>query len=94
MNDTTAATPVLAAPISVRGRFSRAWDSDLAYSFRHSPVAMMSAAALAVCLFCAFLAPWVAPHNPFDLTTLHLPDALLPPSWEPGSKAGYLLGTN
>jgi len=94
MNDTTASTPALATPVSVRGSFALAWDSDLAYSFRHSPVAIISAAALAVCLFCAFFAPWVAPHNPFDLTTLHLPDALLPPSWEAGSKAGYWLGTD
>ena len=94
MNDTTASTPPLATPVSVRGPFALAWDSDLAYSFRHSPVAVISAAALAVCLFCAFFAPWIAPHNPFDLTTLHLPDALLPPSWEAGSKPGYWLGTD
>jgi peptide/nickel transport system permease protein len=73
---------------------ARAWDSDLAYSFRHSPVALVSAALVAVCLFCAFLAPWVAPHNPFDLRTLSLQDALIPPSWESGGKPGYLLGTD
>ena len=94
MNDTTTSTPVLALPVSVHGSFARAWDSDLAYSFRHSPVAIISAAALALCLVCALFAPWIAPHSPFDLTTLHLPDALLPPVWESGSKAGYLLGTD
>src|SRR5438067_5728305 len=94
MNDTTASTPALALPVSVRGSFARAWDSDLAYSFRRSPVAIVSAAALALCLVCALFAPWVAPHNPFDLTTLHLPDALLPPAWESGGKPGYLLGTD
>src|SRR5947208_11468215 len=34
MNDTTASTPPLPTPVSVRGPFSLAWDSDLAYSFR------------------------------------------------------------
>jgi peptide/nickel transport system permease protein len=36
----------------------------------------------------------VAPHNPFDLTTLVLSDARLPPAWiEEGSRK-YLLGTD
>ncbi len=52
---------------------------DLAYSFRRSPVAIVSAAVLAVCLVGAMFAPWVAPHNPFDLATLNLLDALSPP---------------
>ncbi|HEY2815822.1 MAG TPA: ABC transporter permease [Casimicrobiaceae bacterium] len=77
-----------------RASLAIAWDSDLAYSFRHSPVAVVSAIVLAICLICAFFAPWIAPHNPFDLTTLHLPDALSPPSWEEGGRAGYLLGTD
>src|SRR5439155_252057 len=41
MNDTTASTPPLATPVSVRGPFALAWYSDLAYSFRHSPVAII-----------------------------------------------------
>jgi hypothetical protein len=32
--------------------------------------------------FCALFAPWVAPHNPFDLSTLELADARLPPAWD------------
>ena len=80
--------------MSAATRFHRAWDSDVAYSFRTSPVTIIAAIVLAICLIGAAFAPWLAPHNPFDLTTLHLPDALLPPVWESGSKAGYLLGTD
>ena len=96
MNDstTTAPAPEIDTALGGRTTLAIAWDSDLAYSFRHSPVAIVSAIVLAVCLICAFFAPWVAPHNPFDLTTLHLPDALSPPSWEEGGRAGYLLGTD
>ena len=75
-------------------RLARWRDSDLAYSFRHSPVAMASAAVLALCLGAALFAPWVAPHNPFDLATLNLLDALSPPQGMAGAKAGYLLGTD
>ncbi|HTR58758.1 MAG TPA: ABC transporter permease [Casimicrobiaceae bacterium] len=70
------------------------WNSDLAYSFRHAPVAVVSAVVLVVFLGAAFLAPWVAPHNPFDLATLNLLDALTPPHGVAGSKPEYLLGTD
>jgi peptide/nickel transport system permease protein len=70
------------------------WDSDLAYSLRHSPVAIASAIVLVICFGAAVFAPWVAPHNPFDLATLNLLDALSPPSGLEGAKPGYLLGTD
>ena len=34
-----------------------------------------------ICVFCSLFAGWVAPHNPFDLTTFELGDARLPPAW-------------
>jgi peptide/nickel transport system permease protein len=55
---------------------------------------MVAAAVAFVCIFCAVFAGWVAPHNPFDLTTLELSDARLPPSWAQGGSAKYLLGTD
>jgi peptide/nickel transport system permease protein len=70
------------------------WDSDVAYSFRRSPVAVVSALVLGICLAAALLAPWAAPHNPFDLRTLNLLDALTPPAWDEGGKPQYLLGTD
>ncbi len=55
----------------------------------------MAAAAVAfVCLFCCAFAGWVAPHNPFDLTTLELNEARLPPAWEEKGTRKYLLGTD
>ena len=82
---TTAAVP---------GRLGRWWSSDLAYGFRHSPVAVVSALVLCTCVAAALFAPWVAPHNPFDLASLNLSDALTPPHGFPGAKPGYLLGTD
>jgi len=75
-------------------RLSAAWKSDILYSFRRNPVAVASTIALLICLIAAFFAPWVAPHNPFDLKTLNLQDALTPPAWEQGGRAGFLLGTD
>ncbi len=70
------------------------WDSDIAYSFRRSPVAVVSTVVLAICLGAALFAPWVAPHNPFNLATLNLLDALSPPHGMAGSRPEYLLGTD
>ncbi|MFM9993154.1 MAG: ABC transporter permease [Burkholderiaceae bacterium] len=70
------------------------WDSDLGYSFRHSPMAMVAALIAFICLFCALFAPWVAPTNPFDMVALELSDSLLPPIWQEGSNPKYLLGTD
>ncbi|MDO8284934.1 MAG: ABC transporter permease [Rhodoferax sp.] len=76
------------------GFFRRAWHGDLGYSFRTSPVAMAAALIAFICLFCAAFANVVAPHNPFDLATLELSDAFLPPLWLADGNPKYLLGTD
>jgi peptide/nickel transport system permease protein len=77
-------------------------DSDVGYSFRTSPMAMGAAAVAFICLFCALFAELVAPHAPFDLTTLILDHARLAPSLQDhavqadmgGGTRKYLLGTD
>ena len=78
--------------LSARAR--AAWDGDVLWSFRRSPVAIVSAAVFAVCVVAAVFAPWLAPSNPFDLATLNLLDALAPPASEEGGKRGFPLGTD
>ena len=75
-------------------KMSAAWDSDIAASFRSSPVTIFAAVLLAICLTSAIFAPWLAPHNPFDLKTLNLLDALTPPAWVEGGKSTFPLGTD
>ena len=70
------------------------WDSDVGYSFRSSPVAVGAAVVALVCVFCAVFANFVAPHNPFDLATLELADARLPPAWSAEGSSKFLLGTD
>lgn len=86
--------PVGPSTVAAPSAWQRFWDSDIAWSFRHSPVAVTAAAIAFVCVFCALFANLVAPFNPFDLATLELGDARLPPAWQEGSKAKYLLGTD
>ncbi|MES2247352.1 MAG: ABC transporter permease [Pseudomonadota bacterium] len=69
-------------------------DSDVGYSFRTSPVAIAAAVIALVCVFCSVFAGWVSPHNPFDLATLELGDARLPPAWSADGSTKYILGTD
>lgn len=78
----------------MRNLLFRFWDSDIGYSFRTSPTAVMAAALALICIFCSVFAGFVAPHNPFDLATLELSDARLPPAWSPTGTSKYLLGTD
>ena len=80
--------------VAAPSRFAVWWNGDIAYSFRHAPVAVVSAVVLVIFLGAALFAPWVAPHNPFDLATLNLLDALTPPHGVEGAKPEYLLGTD
>ena len=72
----------------------RGLDSDVGHSFRTSPTAILAAVIAFICIFCAVFAPWVAPHNPFDLATLELSNARLPPAWSPDGSSKFLLGTD
>jgi peptide/nickel transport system permease protein len=76
------------------GALVRFFDSDIWHSFRTSPVAMLAAGIALFCLVLALGANWIAPHNPFDLATIELGDARLPPAWEDEGKRRYLLGTD
>jgi peptide/nickel transport system permease protein len=69
-------------------------DSDVGHSFRTSPVAIAAGVVAFICIFCSVFAGWVAPHNPFDLKTLELSDARLPPAWSVGGVSKYPLGTD
>ena len=84
-------TPSIAA---APGAWARFFDGDVWFSFRQSPTAIVAAVIAALCLICSVFAPWVSPHNPFDLATLNLSDARLPPAWMDGGNTRYLLGTD
>ncbi len=76
------------------GAIARAFDSDLFWSFRRSPITIGAALVAFILIAGALFAPWLAPHNPFDLASLNLMDAFNPPAWVEGGNPQYLLGTD
>jgi len=58
------------------------------------PGAAFAALLLAVVALASLLAPLIAPQDPFDLASFDLLDAELPPIWQQGSDARFLLGTD
>ncbi len=69
-------------------------DSDLYYSFRRSRVTVGAAVVTGIFVLSAVFAPWIAPHDPYDLTTLSLLDAFAPPVWFEDGTWDFMLGTD
>lgn len=88
------AAAVDTAAASAPGRLARFLDSDLFYSFRTTPVAVISAGVALLLILGALFAPWVAPYDPFDLGSLDLNNALLPPWGSEGADPAFVLGTD
>ena len=64
------------------------------YSFLHDPVAMGSFIVLAMLALSAFGAPVIAPHDPYDTTTIDIMDSEIPPVWMDNADQKFLLGTD
>ena len=89
----TVTTPAISKPIPP-GRLRRILDSDMLYSFLRSPLVMLAALIAVLLVGSAFLAPLLAPHDPYDLKSLNLLDSENPPSWAKGGDPRFLLGTD
>ena len=60
-------------------RLAAFWDSDVAYSLRRSPIALLSFFAVLLLTLGALFAPLIAPHDPFDPATLNLMNGFTAP---------------
>jgi peptide/nickel transport system permease protein len=76
------------------GRLAAFLDHDLVYSLLHSRVTLVAAAVTLTIVLAAAFAPWIAPHDPFDLRQLSLLDSHLPPAWAADGDRRFLLGTD
>ena len=62
-------------------------DSDLFYSFRKTPVAVVSLCVVLLMVLAAVFAPLIAPHDAFNPATLNLMNGFTPPM-EPNAFTG------
>ncbi len=87
-------TPAAAKPARQKSLWRAALDSDLFYSFKGQKLVMLAALVTLIFTIGALFAGFIAPHNPFDLATITVLDANLPPRWIEGGDPKFLLGTD
>jgi peptide/nickel transport system permease protein len=75
-------------------RLNALLQGDVLYSFRRSKSAVVAAVALVLILGAAAAAPWIAPHDPYDLSQLSLANSQMPPAWMEGGDGRFLFGTD
>ena len=78
----------------LKANYQRFTDSDIWYSYKKSPITVVSAAVTFLFFFVTIFAPFIAPHDPFDLASIDLMDASLPPAWFLDGETRFLLGTD
>ncbi|MEM7614637.1 MAG: ABC transporter permease [Pseudomonadota bacterium] len=95
MTDTPLEKPQAEAPPKPPGAIARFLDGDFFFSFKRSPVAVISFAMVVLLVFCAVFAPLIAPYNPFDPASLNLMNGFSKPM-EPNAFTGesFWLGTD
>lgn len=89
------ASNIPAAQTPEPGAAARFFDSDFFYSFRRSPVAVVSFVVVVLLVLSALLAPLIAPYNPYDPASLNLMNGFSKPM-EPNAFTGetFWLGSD
>ena len=78
----------------LRGTVRRFFDSDILHSFLRSKVVVIAAVITVLMVTLSVLAPLIAPHRPYDLSSVSLLDSHNPPAWIEGGDRRFLLGTD
>jgi peptide/nickel transport system permease protein len=90
--DVPASSPRMWRRFFESGR--RFLDGDVFDSFKRSPATVIAFVVTLAMFLAAIFAPWVAPYDTYDLRSLDLMNAYLPPVWADGGDSRYLLGTD
>lgn len=69
-------------------------ENEFVYLFVNNKIAQVAATIVLVLIGGALLAPFIAPSNPYDLTSFDLMDSLIPPAWTPDGETRFMFGTD
>jgi len=75
-------------------RVARILNSNIVYSFRRNPVAVVSMVVFLIIAVASILAPLIAPFDPYDPASIDIMNSEYPPVWVDGAEAGFVLGTD
>ncbi|MBO9467882.1 ABC transporter permease [Tropicibacter sp. R15_0] len=75
-------------------RWERIWQSNMAYSFRRNPVAVVSLVIFLIIAVMSLLAPVIAPFDPYDPASIDIMNSEYPPAWVEGAEPEFILGTD
>ncbi|MBW2544405.1 MAG: ABC transporter permease [Deltaproteobacteria bacterium] len=75
-------------------QWKRFKNSYFLHSFKRDRVAIVSFVVLLTLILLSILAPVIAPHNPYDTTTIDIMNAEMPPSWMEDGNPDFVLGTD
>ncbi|SCZ72752.1 peptide/nickel transport system permease protein [Epibacterium ulvae] len=75
-------------------RVARILNSNIVYSFRRNPVAVVSMVVFLIIAVASVLAPLIAPFDPYDPASIDIMNSEYPPVWVDGAEAGFVLGTD
>ena len=89
MTDTTSPTKTAANKVKDPSRLSLALQSDFFYTFKRSPVAVVSFVMVMIMVLGAVFAPLISPYDPFDPGSLNLMNGFSAPM-EPNAFTGDL----
>lgn len=68
--------------------------SEFFFNYRHNLPAILGSILVLAAILVAVFGKLIAPQNPYDLASINLADAYLPPSWTDGGDSRFLLGTD
>jgi peptide/nickel transport system permease protein len=95
MSEAVHAAPAASVTMPARpSRLAAFLDSDILHSFLRSRLTVLAGAVTVIMIGAALFAPWIAPHNPFDMGSLSLMNSNLPPAWAAEGSREFLLGTD
>lgn len=75
-------------------RLVSVWNSNMGYSFRKNPVAIVSMVIFLIIAVAAFFAPLIAPYDPYDPASIDIMNSEYPPFWVSGALPDFSLGTD